>query len=277
MDPLSAPARSWLFVPATRPERFAKAAASGADRVIVDLEDAVAPADKRPAARNLLGARLPAEVPLYLRVNGLGTEWFEEDLATAARLPLAGIVLPHADGPEHLARAAAALPAALGIVAIVESAAGLWSALEVARAPRAERLAFGSLDFGLDTGARDEGGAMAYARSRLVVASRVAGIAPPIDSVSVAIDDEAAVAREAERGRAFGFAGKMCIHPRQIGPANRVFQPGAEDLEWAEALLAALAARPGDGAAFSFRGTMVDRPVVERARQILAQAGRRRP
>jgi citrate lyase subunit beta / citryl-CoA lyase len=274
MDPLSLPARSWLFVPATRQERFAKAAASGADRVILDLEDSVAPPEKREAARALSGASLPANVPVYLRVNGHGTEWFQDDLAVAARLPVAGIVLPKAEAGEHVARAAAALPAAHRIVPIVETAVGLWNVLDVARAPRVERVAFGAVDFELDTGMRDEGDSMAYARSRVAVASRVAGVAPPIDSVSLGIDDEAAVARDAERGRRLGFAGKLCIHPRQVGPTNRVFQPGEADVEWAESLLAALAARPGDAAAFSFRGTMVDRPVIERARQILAQAGK---
>jgi citrate lyase subunit beta / citryl-CoA lyase len=274
MDPLILPARSWLFVPATRQDRFAKAAASGADRVILDLEDSVAPPEKREAARALSGAPLPANVPLYLRVNGHGTEWFLDDLAVAARLRVAGIVLPKAEAGEHVARAAAALPAAHRIVPIVETAVGLWNALDVARAPRVERLAFGAVDFELDTGMRDEGDSMAYPRSRVAVASRVAGVAPPIDSVSLGIDDEAAVARDAERGRRLGFAGKLCIHPRQVGPTNRVFQPSEADVEWAESLLSAAAARPGDAAAFSFRGTMVDRPVIERARQILAQAGK---
>jgi citrate lyase subunit beta/citryl-CoA lyase len=274
MDPLTLPARSWLFVPATRRERFAKAAASGADRIILDLEDSVAPQEKGEAARALLGASLPTNVPVYLRVNGHGTEWFEDDLALAARLHVAGVVLPKADAGEQVARAAAALPASHRIVPILESAVGLWNVLEVARAPRAERLAFGALDFELDTGMRDEGDAMAYARSRVVIASKVAGLAPPVDSVSPGIDDEAAITRDAERGRRLGFAGKLCIHPKQIGPTNRVFQPSEAEVEWADSLLAALAARPGDAAAFSFRGRMIDRPVIERARRILTQAGR---
>lgn len=274
MDPLTARARSWLFVPATRQERFAKAAASGADRVILDLEDAVAPTEKRDACRALLDAALPTGVPVYVRVNGYGTEWFEEDLAVAARLAVVGILLPKADAGEHVARAAAALPSTRCVVPIVETAAGLWNVLEVARAPKTERLAFGALDFHLDTGMRDEGDALAYARSRVTLASRVAGVAPPIDSVSLTIDDEAQVAADAERGRRFGFAGKLCIHPRQLPPTNRVFQPSLEDVEWAEALLDAAARRPDANAAFSFRGTMVDRPVMQRARQIMAQAGK---
>ncbi len=274
MDPLTAPARSWLFVPATRQERFAKAAASGADRVILDLEDAVGPAEKRAACRALLDAALPASVPLYVRVNAHGTEWFEEDLAVAARLPIAGILLPKADSREHVELAATALAASQRVVPIVETAVGLWNVLEVARAPKAERLAFGALDFQLDTGMRDEGDAMAFARSRVVVASRVARVAPPIDSVSLTIDDEDEIAAHAARGLRFGFAGKLCIHPKQLGPTNRVFQPSEADVEWAKALLEAAAARTGaDRATFSFRGTMVDRPVLERARQILVQAG----
>lgn len=274
MDPLTLPARSWLFVPATRQERFAKAAASGADRVILDLEDAVAPAEKRVACRALERAALPTNVPVYVRVNGYGTEWFEEDLAVAARLRIAGVLLPKADGGQHVARAAAALPSSHRVVAIIETAAGLWDVLDVARGPRVERLAFGALDFHLDTGMLDEGDALAYARSRVAIASRVARIAPPIDSVTLSIDDEAQVATDAERGRRFGFAGKLCIHPKQLAPANRVFQPREADVEWAQALVEAAAGRPDDGAAFSFRGTMVDRPVLERARQILSQAGK---
>jgi citrate lyase subunit beta/citryl-CoA lyase len=273
VDPLTSPARSWLFVPATRPDRFEKAAASGADRVILDLEDAVAPDDKRRAAQALPAAALPRSVPLYLRVNGHGTPWLEEDLAVAARLPLAGILFPKAESGAQIIRAAAALPAAQRVVPIVETAAGLWEVLEIARGPRVERLAFGALDFQLDTGIRDEGDAMAYARTRVAVASRVAGIAPPIDSVSPSIDDPAVVAADAERGRRFGFAGKLCIHPKQVAPANGAFQPSAREVEWAEAILAEVAARgPSDAGTFSFRGAMVDRPVVERARVIVAQA-----
>jgi citrate lyase subunit beta/citryl-CoA lyase len=275
VDPSTWPARTWLFVPATRTERFAKAAASGADRLILDLEDAVAPGDKDGARRALREAVLPAGLPVYVRVNGLGTPWFEADLAAISGLPVAGVVLPKADGGEPIARAAAALPTAMRVVPLVESAAGVWNAVEVARGPRVERLAFGALDLQLDTGIRDEGDAMAHARSQVVLASRVAGVAPPVDSVSSSLDDEGSVQADAERGRRFGFAGKLCVHPRQVAPAHRGFAPTAAELEWAEALLAEVAARGADGgAAFSFRGRMIDRPVVERARLLLAQAGR---
>jgi citrate lyase subunit beta / citryl-CoA lyase len=274
MDPLT-PARSWLFVPATRPDRFAKAAASGADRVILDLEDAVAPEAKRGARETLASAPLPAGVPLYVRVNGHGTDELEEDLAVAARLPVAGIVLPKAERAEHLARVAAAVTADRSIVPIVETALGLFNAVDLARAARVERLAFGAIDFQVDTGVRGDDAELAHARSHLVLVSRVAGIGAPIDSVSTATGDEAATTRDAARAFRFGFAGKLCIHPAQVAPTNRAFLPSAEELEWAEGLLAAMASLAADErGVFSYRGAMVDRPVVERARRILSLAGR---
>lgn len=274
----AAPARSWLFVPATRPDRFAKAAASGADRIILDLEDAVAPEAKGDARRNLGASPLPSGPPVYVRVNGSGTEWIEEDLAVAAALPIAGVVVPKAERAEQLARIAAALPPTLPIVAILETALGLWNALEVARAPGVERLAFGAVDFQLDVGARDgEALQLAYARSRIVIATRVAGVAAPIDAISLGIDDEAAVAREAEQARRFGFGGKLCIHPRQVAPTHRAYAPNAAELAWAEGLLDALAARRSDErGAFAYEGGMVDRPVIERAKQIVSLASQER-
>jgi citrate lyase subunit beta/citryl-CoA lyase len=273
VDPLSRPARSWLFVPATHPDRFGKAAASGADRVIIDLEDAVAPEAKSQARRGLPPG-LPGEVPCYLRVNGFGTQWFEEDLRLATQLPFAGVVLPKAEAVEQIVAAAVGLREHQTIVALVESALGVWNVSEVARAARVERIAFGSIDLQLDTGIRGEEIELAYARSRIVLASRVAKLAAPVDAVSLGIDDEASVARDAERARRFGFGGKLCIHPKQVGPINRAFLPSEEEVAWARGLIDALAARPDRGrGAFSYRGTLVDRPVIERAKQILALSG----
>lgn len=269
---MTAPARSWLFVPATRPERFSKAAAS-ADRVIVDLEDAVAPEAKSAARSALIQANLPDNLPVYLRINGAGTEWFAKDLQVAARLKLAGVVLPKAETAQQLAHVAGELGDQQSLVPLVETALGLHGTLELARGPRVERLAFGAMDFRLDTGIQGEEIELAYARSCLVISSRVAGIAPPLDSVSVSIDDENTVAQDAERSRRFGFGGKLCIHPRQIGPIHRAFLPSPAEVEWAEGLMAALASRPErERGAFSYQGGMVDRPVVERARQILSIA-----
>jgi citrate lyase subunit beta/citryl-CoA lyase len=275
MDPLIVLARSWLFVPATRPERFAKAAASGADRVIIDLEDAVVPESKAAARAVLARTELPQTVPLYVRVNAHGTEWFAEDLSVAASLGIAGIVLPKVESGEQVARVASALSGAQAVVPIVETAVGLWNVLDIARAARVERLVFGALDFQLDTEIRGEDSELAYARSRIVVASRVAGLEPPIDSISTVMDEEETVARDAQRAIRFGFGGRLCIHPAQVAPTNRAFLPSAEETEWAEGLVAALANQTGASrGAFSYRGTMVDRPIVERARRILALTGR---
>ncbi len=265
------PARSWLFVPATRADRFAKAAASGADRVIIDLEDAVATDAKDAARESLAGATLPKGVPVYVRVNGAETPWFERDLAVAAKLPIAGILLPKANSAEDVSRARARLPVTFAIVPIAETAVGVWNVLGVAQAPNVERVAFGALDFELDTGMQDESGAYDFVRSRITLASRVAKIGAPIDSVCLSIADDAVISADAARGRRFGCCGKLCIHPNQVRVSNAVFRPTDEELEWARSVLAERASRPGD-AVFSHRGALVDRPVIDRATQIVALA-----
>jgi citrate lyase subunit beta/citryl-CoA lyase len=265
------PARSWLFVPATRPDRFAKAAASGADRVILDLEDAVAPEDKVDARRGLMTATIPRQVPVYVRVNSALTPWFEEDLGVARTLAIRGVLLPKADSTAHVERALAAITPEHVVVPIIETAAGLWNVLDVARCPRVERLVFGALDFTLDTGIQDADGAFDAVRSRIVVASKVAGIAPPVDLVTLAIDDEDLLRRHAGRSRTFGFGGKLCIHPKQIPITNDAFRPSDEEVAWARAILDELATRPGD-AVFSHNGELVDRPVIERAKQVIETA-----
>jgi citrate lyase subunit beta/citryl-CoA lyase len=271
MDTSMTPARSWLFVPATRPDRFAKAATSGADRVILDLEDAVAPNEKEIARQNLASAAIPRDVPVYVRVNSALTPWFEDDLETAATLPIRGILLPKADSAAHVGRVVAIFARDHVIVPIIETAAGVWNVLEVARAPRVERLVFGALDFSLDTGMHDEEGAFDYVRSRIVIASKVAGIAPPVDFVTLGIDDQELLKRDAERSRLFGFGGKLCIHPNQVRVTNDAFRPTDDEVAWARAILAEQAARPND-AVFALNGELVDRPVLERARQIVATA-----
>jgi len=271
MDPLTLPARSWLFVPATRPDRFAKAAASGADRIIIDLEDAVGIETKDTARDSLPQTTLPDSVPVYVRINAATTPWFERDLAVAATLPITGILLPKADSPNDVARAVRRLPDSFLVVPIIETAAGAWNVLTVAQSPNVERLVFGALDFQLDTGMYDEGGTFDFIRSRVAVASRVAKIAAPVDSVCLSINDESQIAADAARGRRFGCCGKLCIHPNQVRVANATFRPTDDEIEWAKAVLAERASRPTD-AVFSHRGALVDRPVIERANQIVTLA-----
>jgi citrate lyase subunit beta/citryl-CoA lyase len=271
MDPLTLPARSWLFVPATRTDRIAKAAASGADRIIVDLEDAVAPSEKIAARLGLASATFPRDVPVYVRVNAASTEWFAGDVEAAASLPITGILLPKADVPQEVDRATARLPVSFHVVPIIETAVGFWNVLEVGRASHVERLVFGALDFQLDTGMHDADDAYAYVRSRITIASRVAGIGAPVDSVCLSINDEPVIAADAARGRHFGCCGKLCIHPNQVRVANQIFRPTDEEIEWAQSVLRERDARPAD-AVFSHRGALVDRPVIERAAQIVSLA-----
>lgn len=258
--------RSYLFVPGNRPERFAKAYEAEADIVIIDLEDAV-PAAQKAVARKAVSSWLSADHPVYVRVNGADTEWYEEDLAAVAGHGLAGIVLPKAEQRDQLAMLADRLPADMRIIPIVETARGVWNALEVAMAPKVERLAFGSVDFRLDINCSGEDEAFLYARSRLVLASRIAGVLPPLDGVTVALDDAEQLVADIQRARRLGFGGKLCIHPKQVSQVNKGFMPGEKEIQWAKAVVKAVEAT-GDGAV-RLDGEMIDRPVIERARTIL--------
>lgn len=260
------PFRSYLFVPGNRPERFVKACASGADVVIVDLEDAV-PDGQKSFARESVASWLSADRPVHVRVNGTNTPWFEEDMAAILRPGIAGVVLPKAEGQGRLAALADLLPDPVRILPIIESAAGVWNALKIASCPKVERLAFGALDFQLDTRISGEGEELLYARSRIVLASRVAGILPPLDGVTTALDDADALASDIRRARRLGFGGKLCIHPKQVAAINEGFLPTEQEISWAKGVLEA-AASSGEGAARR-DGQMIDRPVIEQAKSIL--------
>ncbi|TBN39014.1 CoA ester lyase [Paracoccus subflavus] len=255
--------RTPLFVPANRPERFAKAAASGADAVILDLEDAVA-LDAKDAARAALAVDF-TDLPVLVRINAQGTPWHDADVAAVAALSVAAVILPKAEDPA----ACAAVAAATGrpVVALIESAPGLARARAIAAAEGVERLAFGSIDFCADLGCEHRRDVLLPARSELVLASRLAGIAAPLDGVTAQLDDLSASHDDAAHARALGMTGKLCIHPRQIAEVARAFAPTPAQVEWAQRVLAS-----GDGAV-SVDGAMVDEPVRIRARAILAQAG----
>lgn len=262
--------RSYLFVPGHRPDRFDKACAAGADQVIIDLEDAVPPADK-VAARAALAAWLSPERRVLVRINGADSEWFEDDLTLCAMPGVAGIVLPKAERAADLATLAAA--GAPAILPLVETALGLWNCPVLARMERVERLVFGAIDFCLDLGIQEGHEQLLYARSQLVLASRVAGIAAPVDGVTTAFDDPGLVRADTLRARGLGFGAKLCIHPKQVATVNDAFVATLDELAWAGRVLAANdAAR---GAAVAVDGRMVDRPVVRIAQQMLDEARRR--
>lgn len=259
--------RTYLFVPGHRPERYAKACAAGAGAVIVDLEDAVPP-EAKVAAREALAAWLAPAQPVLVRINAAGTEWFDADLELCRRPGIAGIVLPKAEAVADIERIARHLPQAVPVLPLIETALGLWHAEAVARAPQVQRLIFGAIDFQLDTGIEGEGEELLFARSRLVLVSRVCGLAAPVDGVSTAIDDVAAVAADARRARRLGFGAKLCIHPAQVAAVHSAFAPSPEEVERARRIVAAAVA---GGAAVALDGRMVDLPVILKAREILAR------
>ena len=251
-----------LFVPADRPDRFAKAAASGADAVIVDLEDAIAP-DRKAEVRDALSRDMLPDAPILLRINGTATEWFAGDVTAALGLGIDCLLLPKAETLDDIAKVRTG--GLFGIVALIETAGGLANARAIAGGGVA-RLAFGSIDYAADLGCAHEREALLAARGEIVLASRLAGLHPPLDGVTTAIDDPAAAEADARYAGSLGFAGKLCIHPRQIAAVRAGFAPTAAEIDWAESILAA-----PDGGATRIAGTMVDAPVRQRARQILAR------
>ena len=245
-----------LFVPGCHGERFAKAANSEADAVIIDLEDSVPVAEKAMAQAALKTDFTPK--PIYVRINGAGTAWHLADLEATSRLRLAGIVVPKADSAT-LRQIRTPHP----IVALVETALGLATAREVAADPRVARLAFGSVDFCSDIGCAHTQQALLVARTEIVLASRLASLAPPLDGVTLALDNAALTETDARHAAELGFGGKLCIHPKQIAPVMRGFQPDEADIAWARKIVSA-----ADGAS-AVDGLMVDAPVRARARAIL--------
>lgn len=266
---------AWLFVPGTRPGRFAKAHAAGARAVILDLEDAVAAADKDHARRQVAQAvGAPAAAgdeadagsppPSWVRVNGAGSPWFAADLdALAGARALAGVLLPKAEHGHDVELIRNRLGVA--VVPLVESALGLRNRDELACADGVTTLAFGSIDYALDLGAVPESMACSFARWQIVEAARLAGVEAPIDGVTADFSDDDLVSEQARVARAEGCGGKLCIHPRQVPLVVAAFAPTAEELAWAERLVAAC----GDGRAVALDGQMLDAPVVARARQLL--------
>lgn len=264
-------ARTFLFVPGTRPERFAKAAASGADEIIIDLEDAVNPEDKdRARGFALEGLRT---TPAVVRINSAGTPWYEADLAAlSAATGLRGVVLPKAESQAMVARVAAALPPDTAILPLVESARGIRDASLIAAAAGVTRLLFGNLDFALDSGITvrsDIEDELLYARSALVVASRAAGLPGPVDGPVPEIDDDDLCSRRSVRALSLGFSGKLCIHPRQIPLVHQAFAPTADEITWATQVLEAVSG--ASEGAVKVDGKMIDRPVILRAENILAR------
>lgn len=266
-----------LFVPASRPERFAKALNSGVSAVIIDLEDAVA-IDEKDHARAQLAQWLQAnpQEQVLVRINALGTPWHEQDLHLCREPNVLGVVVPKAEQPDDLQRMTQACGQAL--YPIIETATGLSLVRTIANTHGVARLLFGKLDLAVDlgmdypapAGEDDAETVFLLARSELVLASRAAGLDAPIDGVYTQLDDEAGLFTYARRSARFGFAGVLLVHPKQLSAVQRAYAPTAAQIDWAQRIIAA--AEQSNGAAVSLDGAMVDAPVIARARNILARA-----
>ncbi|MES1977067.1 MAG: CoA ester lyase [Pseudomonadota bacterium] len=259
---------TYLFVPATRTERVAKAFAAGAHAVIIDLEDAI-DAGVKDEARAQLDAFLTASVqPVWIRTNAVTTQWFEDDLALVKKHPekIAGVMLAKTESPFEVDAVNDGSAENIAVIALVESAAGMLALERICAHPRVTRIAFGSADLSRDLGCEDAWDTLQFARSQVVLHSAAAHLLSPIDGVTFALDKPDVVERDAALAARHGFGAKLCIHPSQINPALQGFAPTAQQLQWATQILAASASGSG---AQRLQGQMVDRPVIERARQIL--------
>lgn len=262
-------ARSYLFVPGNRPERFEKARAAGADAVILDLEDAVPP-DAKPDARATVLAHVDAARPVFVRINAADTPWFADDVAALAGHPgVAGIVLPKAESREQIGAVAARAHAQFVVLPIVETAVGIARLAALCEAPNVPRLLFGTLDFQIDLNLEGDGDELLFFRSQIVLASRLAGIDGPVDGVSTVLDDPSVIEAETRRARRLGFGGKLCIHPKQIDAVHRAFAWTDDEKAWATRVLAAV--QTSGGSAIAVDGKMVDMPVILKARRILGR------
>lgn len=263
--------RSALFVPGNRPERFAKALATGADAVIVDFEDAVQASDK-VVARQHLEAFLVAQpdARVWVRVNTANHPEHAAELALCAALAgVCGILLPKAESAEQVLRAA---HTGKTVMPIIESAQGVVELAAIAQTPGVQRLTYGGLDLSLDLGllAGSPGAErmLDQVRFQLLLQSKLAMLAPPLETVFARIQDCAGLSTFITDAQAMGFCGMLCIHPAQVAVVHEALKPTERQLDWARRVMDGAAS----AGAFQLDGQMVDAPVIQRARNLLAAA-----
>jgi citrate lyase subunit beta/citryl-CoA lyase len=282
--------RSLLFAPGNHPRRVTKALTLPADVVILDLEDAC-PVAEKIATRAVVVAALqqPRNSLGYIRINALSTEFGYGDLCAVIRRGVDGVMLTKLDSADdvriadwlmlQLEREQGLPPGSVDLLPLIETGAALSNAQSIARAaPRVKRLAFGAGDFTLDLGlhwSREETELLAF-RSALVLASRTAGIEPPIDLAWITPQDAEGFANSLRWGRTLGFQGKLCIHPDHVEPVNRAFSPSDADIAQAQRIVTAFQEAEGNGsAAFVLDGAMIDYAIVVKAQRVLDAAARR--
>jgi citrate lyase subunit beta/citryl-CoA lyase len=260
------PPLTWLYVPADRPDRVPKAFGSGAHAVIVDLEDAVAP-DAKVAARaglaGLLHERSP--VPVFVRLNAMGSRWWADDLTAVASLPIAGVILTKVESPDDVPELGE-----LAVNCLIETPVGVERAFEIALHPSVRGISLGEADLQARTGAHGAG--LDWARSRIVNAACAAGLPRPPQSVYPDVADVDGLAVSSAHGRELGFFGRAAIHPRQLHAIEQAYLPTADAVAAAREIVAA-AAGHGEGG-FALDGRFVDAPIVAAAEQTVTAAAR---
>lgn len=277
---MNAPPLTWLYVPGDRPDRFASALASEADVIIVDLEDAVV-ADHKEAARAHARALLANQTPkpVVVRINALGTPWGSADCLALRDAPaLSGVRVPKVASAADVVAVHDRLGRrALPLHCLIETALGVEAAYDIATAgARVASIGLGEADLRSELGVTGDDGLL-WARSRVVVAARAAGLPAPVMSVYPNVNDLDGLAGHCRRGQVLGFLGASAIHPRQLPVIAASFRPTAEETARARDLLDAVAAAEaqGRGGAVLSDGRFVDRAMIEGARTVLALAGRR--
>lgn len=280
--------RSLLFAPANNPRRMDKALTLDVDAVILDLEDACPISEKVSARVQVTALQRPRRSLGYVRINALSTEFAHGDLCAVVQRGIDGVMLPKAEGPDQIKIAdwliaelerERGLPAGgIDLIPLIETGKGLVNAEAIARAaPRIKRLAFGAADFTLDLGlrwSREETELLPF-RGALVLASRAAGIEPPIDLAWIRTDDREGFSHSVRWGRTLGFQGKLCIHPDQITAINDAFAPAPDEVAHAQRVVDTFQQQEAHGsAAFILDGTLIDYALLTKARRVLDTATR---
>lgn len=271
-----ATAFTYLFVPGNRPDRFEKAWASGADRIILDVEDAVSPADKDLARETVASWLIQTQADrsrVLVRVNDATTDWFTADVAMLRRCQPCGVMLSKCESATQVSAVRSAISPDAELVALIETAQGVAQVLSIAQSAGVSRLALGTLDLMVDLDIPSTSPTLMAAASQLVIASRAVGLPQPIAGVTPAVDT-LQVASDMRDAAALGFGAKMCIHPKQLSAVRDALMPTLAEVDWAQRVLQAWQTHATSNAAGAIQveGKMVDRPVVLRAERIVARA-----
>lgn len=272
--------RSLMFTPGTNKERLLKSVSSEADALLWDLEDAVHP-DEKAAARAVIQEALdeledkPAK-PIFLRVNQYGTEWYAEDVKLARHENVNGIMLPKAESARQVQETWEGMGASGELIVLVETAVGIVRLEDIFSNPNVSGVAFGAIDYAVDADLTlTEAGLEAiYARSRIVTYAKAAGVEGIYDTVFADIHNTESLQKRAVSARALGFNGQMAVHPKQLETIHEVYSPSREDIDWAVKVLHHAEHEAKGAGVFMLDGKMVDRPIIEKAKQIYSAAER---